>query len=232
MRANEMIQHTLLSRGLLIAICLTPSIASADDFAPPPWPRAHPHAVTAEWEFLVPPAADPAPPDGPLTNVSVKGSGTAPGGTTADIFGDSGWGGTSGGNWFFPPSTFPQGMRFRVDNVIDFEPVKHIRLQVTHTPGLGLFVDPLPGFNLAETGSTPGPVTGPVSFSSGGLVFSLFTWDMFPNPPWEDFILGVTGGGEIRQVVVDTISIPEPSAFVLCAIALSTLGMAFRRRLQ
>lgn len=35
---------------------------------------------------------------------------------------------------------------------------------------------------------------------------------MAPNPPWEDFVLHVTNPGEIRQVVVDTIStgVPEP----------------------
>jgi hypothetical protein len=53
---------------------------------------------------------------------------------------------------------------------------------------------------------------------------------MFPNPPWEDFRLLVFGGGEIDQIVVDTISIPEPSSVVLCGIGLLSVAMIARRR--
>ena len=219
-----MIRLKLLSLASLICVVLAPAVASADDFAPPPWSRLHPGAVTAEWEFLTP--ANPAPPDGPLTDLS-RGGGTVPGGTHVDIFGPSGWGGTSGGNWFFPPTTEPQGMRFWIDNVIDFEPDKHIRLQVTHTPGLGLFVDPLVDFNVAATGSTP---TLPLIITGTDPLHTLFVWDMHPNPPWESFVLHVTSPGEIRQIVVDTIStgIPEPSTFIVYGAVALCLGLVVR----
>jgi hypothetical protein len=208
---------------VLCAFCLTfvPVVGSADDFAPPPWDRSSPFAVTAEWEFFTP--ADPVTPDGPLTNVGTKGSGSVV--TSADIFGPSGWGGTSGGNWFFPPSTEPQGMHFRVDNVIDFMPVKHLRLQVTHTPGLGLLLDPLAAFNFTATGST---TSLPLIISGSDPIHTLFVWEMYPNPPWEDFRLHVTSPGEIRQIVMDTIStVPEPST-ACCALAFLTMSIAFR----
>lgn len=221
-----MLRRTALWFLLLIAFSwtLAPAISRADDFAPPPWLRAHPHAITAEWEFLTP--ANPLAPDGPgpLTNVFTKGSGSVP--TTATIAGAAGlgWGiGDGDGGWFFPDGG---DILFDVDNVIDHEPVKHLWLQVTHTPGLGLAVDPMAAFNLGATGALPGPPTmiphGPTS--------TIFFWDMFPNPPWERFRLLVFGTGEIDQVVIDTISIPEPSTFVLCGLGLACVAIAACRR--
>ena len=49
-----MIRRLLLALVLLVAVSATLASALADDFAPPPWLRAHPNAVTAEWEFLTP----------------------------------------------------------------------------------------------------------------------------------------------------------------------------------
>lgn len=204
------------------SLTLAPSIAAADDFAPPPWFRGLPSAITAEWEFDAP--ANPALPGGPLTNVFVKGTGGSP--TDAVLTGAAGlgWGpGDGDGGWFFPDGG---DILFTVDNVVDIEPVKHIWLQVTHTPGLGLGLDPLFGINVGATGSTPSAI----SMTPVDAIHTIFTWDMFPNPPWETFRLLVFGGGEIDQVVVDTISIPEPSTFVLCGIGIVAVGLVARRR--
>ena len=210
---------------LSFVLLLVPTVASADDFSPPAWPRSDPFAVTAEWEFFTP--ANPATPDGPLTNVGTKGSGTAPGGTFVDIAG-GGWGGTSGGNWFFPG---PGEMHFRVDNVVDTRPIKFIQVQVTSTPGMALFLDPLAGFNFGATGTTYGPVSAttiPGTSSFGPVDYTVFTWNMYPNPPWEDFVLRIGGPGEIRQVVVDTLSaVPEASTIASFALVVLTMGMVF-----
>jgi hypothetical protein len=223
-----MFRRTSLVLLSALFVALSPVATLADDFAPPPWDRSSPFAITAEWEFLTP--ANPAAPDGPLTNVGAKGSGSVL--TSVDIFGPSGWGLSSpdfddDGGWFFPPVTDPRGMRFRVDNVIDHEPIKHLWVQVTHSPGLTMFIDPMASFNLPATGSTPGPVL----ISVLSPINTLFQWDMFPNPPWEDFTLHVTGTGEIDQVVVDTIStgIPEPTTFVVYGLVLMAVGIAWRR---
>lgn len=206
-----------------LTLALGPTIVSADDFSPPPWDRAHPRAITAEWEFATP--ANPAPPAGPLTNVGTKGSGSVV--TSALITGGPaglGWGiGDGDGGWFFPGGG---DILFTVDNVIDTEPVKHLKIQITHTPGLGLFLDPLGAANLGATGSIPGAVIE----LSEGVGHTSFVWNMFPNPPWEVFRLLVTGPGEIDQIVVDTISIPEPSSFVLGGIGLAIVGIAASKR--
>ena len=65
--------RTAFPRVLLIALGLSPALASADDFAPPPWSRSDPFALTAEWEFSTP--ANPTLADGGLTNVYTKGGG-------------------------------------------------------------------------------------------------------------------------------------------------------------
>jgi hypothetical protein len=179
--------------------------------------------VTAEWEFLTP--MNPLGPDGPLTNVGAQGSGSAPGGTLATISSPAGlgWGfGDGDGGWFFPDGG---AIHFRVDNIIDLRPIKRIRMQVTHTPLMGFGLDPLPAFNFGATGSVPGPVTG----TFPAPTHTLITWEMRPNPPWEDFRLLVFGTGEIDQVLIDTISIPEPMTIVLAGV-LASYGTFFLRR--
>jgi hypothetical protein len=54
---------------------------------------------------------------------------------------------------------------------------------------------------------------------------------MFPNPPWEDFTLRIGGPGEIRQVVVDTLSaVPEVSTIVSYALIFGMLGVIVWKR--
>ena len=116
-------------------------------------------------------------------------------------------------------------IRIHMDNVTDLRPVKHLWVQVTHTPMLAVGLDPLGPFNMGATSSTPGPVTT----ISHGPTSTIFHWDMFPNPPWEDFRIVVFNGGEIDQVVVDTFSVPEPCGIALGAFALFLLGTGSRR---
>lgn len=216
--------------ALLAAACLSVSASAclADDFAPPPWAppgTPNPHAITAEWEFFT--DTNPLAPDGALTDLTF-GSGLAPGGNYAFVDGPGGviWGpGDGDGEW-----TFPMGgtIHIELDNVLDLEPVKHIWLQVTHSTGASIGLDTLAGFNFAATGSSPdGPVVTPFD-----PTHTLITWNMFPNPPWEEFNLIVfEDGASIDEVVLDTISIPEPSTLALCAVSLSALAfVSFRRR--
>jgi hypothetical protein len=220
-----MVRHKASAFLLCATSCLLlfPASVLADDFAPPPWDRSHPRAITAEWEFLTP--DNPLGPDGPLTNVTTKGSGSVP--SLASIVGSpAGFGwvvGDGDGGWYF---TDGGSIHFTLDNILDHEPIKHIWLQVTHTPGLGLGLDPLAPINLGATGAFPGPV----SMLPHGPGSTIFYWDMFPNPPWEEFRLVAIGNGVIDQVLIDTISIPEPSSFVLCGIGLVSLALILRRR--
>jgi len=207
---------------------LAPAIVSADDFAPPPWDRPsapNPFAITAEWEFLS--SANPLAPDGPLTDLT-SGSGMVPGGiSTAFILGDGSefWSiGDGDGMWSFPTTST---IHFELDNVLDTEPIKNIRMQITHSPGALVLVDPLSSFNLAGNGSTAD--IPDVSFFDA--THTLITWNMFPNPPWEEFDLIIPPGTEIDQVLVDTVSVPEPTSLVLCSIGAMVIGAgAWQRR--
>jgi hypothetical protein len=202
-------------------VALTAPSIYADDFAPPPWPRAHPNAVTAEWEFFAP--VNPLGPDGGLTNVGVKGTGPALTSATVVGTGGLGWGAGDGdGAWFFPAGG---SIDITMNNVVDLEPFKYIRVQVTHTPGLPIAIDPMPAANFGATGSV---VVAPPVFVPVDPTHSLFIWDMSPNPPFEMFSVIVGGTGEVDQVVVDTISIPEPASISI--VAIGALALLRRRR--
>jgi len=220
------------TRSVLVALlffsslAIVADVASADDFAPPPWPRPgapNPQAMTFEWEFSTP--ANPSAPDGPLTDMTF-GSGMAPGGTFAFVGapGPIFWGAGDGDcEWIFAEGGF---IHFELDNILDTEPVKHIWLQVSHSFGAAVSVMTLADFNMAATGSTPDvPVVTPID-----PTHTLITWNMFPNPPWEEFDLVIpTAGASIDQVVIDTISIPEPSTLALAGVALSAVVLVARR---
>ncbi len=209
----------LLGVMCFVIVLSVAAVASADDFEPPPWDRTDPFALTAEWDFFT--DDNPIVPDGGLTNVFGKGSGSAPGGTFASILGpvppdDPFWGGNA---WSFPDGGV---IHIEMDNVIDLEPIKFLWLQVTHSPGTVLGLDPLPTFN---SGVPSVPVITPFDLSH-----TLITWDLIPNPDWEEFDLLVLTPGDIDQIVLDTISVPEPSTFVMCVVGLLSLGFVVWRR--
>jgi predicted transporter len=54
---------------------------------------------------------------------------------------------------------------------------------------------------------------------------------MYPNPYFEIFDLEIPANSSVDQVVVDTISIPEPSTLMLAALGLLNL-LGFHRRRQ
>ncbi len=216
--------------GLLLAATsatlLVPP-ATADDFMPPSWNRADPFAVTAEWEFFT--SANPLAPDGPLTNVGVKGSGTAPSGSFAHLTGPIGHIPHDGdGAWVSSLPSFD--VHIELDNIVDTEPVKHLWLQLTHNPGNIISIDTLGTANALATGAVPDfPVITPIDSTH-----TLVTWNLFPNPPWEQFNFTVTQGGLdlplLDQIVLDTISVPEPSSIVLAVIGLAIVSLCVRRR--
>ena len=176
-------------------------------------------------------------PDGPLTNVGLKGSGTIPGGTSfASVTADGIWGAGDGdGKWDFPTGGV---IHFEIDNIVDFYPVKHMWVQVTHDPLpplSALSVVPLFAFdNVVGFGTVQTPVT----ISSLDASHTLFYWDIFPNPDWEEFDLiipGTSTGGSgpgigIDQVVVDTISVPVPAALPAGLALLGGIFVLHRRR--
>ena len=138
----------------------------------------------------------------------------------------------------FPPSMRAEpgsaGNRYIIEqpNVIDELPIKFLRVQVT-------WVSPTPSTptdkpTVSVQGSDP---SGGVSVSPNGMfnaaIFSGGTWggiDVYdfilrPNPDWE--LITINTGREdiyIDQVVVDSISIPEPAGVTLFALAAAGVG--------
>ncbi len=216
----------------------------ADDLSPPGWTRSVPQTTVQEWEFLVnsPPGVG-YPPDGTTPSLNPFYNG---GGMPLAFVGP-------GLTW--QPSyavNFPSGpvvmqgvyvgdgstgsyIDFEIPNWVDFEPVKHFRLQVA-----GLWTPaPLPSTSfMSATDNLPGNVTAQfVGDGVSPLAVSLefhryFDWDLFPNPDSEIFRLIVPSGAIINQVVIDTIStaIPEPATAALSVAACAMLLAGRRRR--
>jgi len=192
----------------MACMALTVGSAVANDIYPPPWTRGGPGTATAEWEFNT--GANPAQPDGPLTDLTRCGNSTL---TQIGIVG-------SGVNWSTGQWSFPNGgeLQITMDNVIDTEPQKDVWLQVTYT-------GPTPPHLAAIT---PYPGGSAVGISDGGTPGQYLThWQIQPNPAWEQLFVIVQPGTTINEVVLDTISAPEPATLSLFALA--GVGLVARR---
>lgn len=240
-RAAATRSRTLRLIGMLTMLFAATCDAQADDLSPPSWTRRTPLTTVQEWEFLQPvPPTTPLPPDGTTPGISPFYNG---GGVPLAFVG-------SGVTWQ-PQYTvnFPSGpvvmqgvyigdgsansyIDFVLPNWVDFEPVKHFRLQVA-----GLWSPaPLPSTTfLSAIDNQPGNVTAQfVGDGVSPLAVSFefhryFDWDLFPNPDSEEFRLIVPPNAVINQVVIDTISIPEPTGLVMIVLGCCT-AIAFRNR--
>ena len=210
----------------IVACMLITSIttsAVADDLTPPPWRDfAHPYYTLSAWDFVTP--ANPTPPDGhgpPLP--PIVGDGGPPpvvpsatmGATMAYDAGIGGW---------FPIGTAGGDIHLYIPNWIDFEPLKLIRVQMTY------FGDPgaSPDIVLVSGGdNVVGPVVGAPLGPPSILVLDPFDthfhwfqdWAITPNPDWEFIDIFVPRDTVIDQIVVDTISLPEPTTLGLLGLA-------------
>jgi len=209
---------------LICIIVLLTGIARADDFAPPPWVRGVPLSTAMEWEFLTD-ANGHTGPDG-NTVATVPGS---LGSGTVSIYGNSPgvtpiWSiGDGDGQWSAPIND-PIAMEFQIENWIDNEPVKYLRIQVTYG-GTPPSVTGLWAHHASENPVLIVP-TGTTAFSTTHL---LFEYELYPNPDFELFHLDIPPGASIDQVVVDTISIPEPATLGVLAVG-GLIALRRRRR--
>jgi hypothetical protein len=210
---------------LISVTALLAGEARADDFAPPTeWSRGDPLSTATEWEFLTD-ANSHTIADG-NTVATVEGEF---GPATVSIYGSPGnepvWSiGDGDGKWTASINA-PMGMNFEIGNWEDLEPVKYLRIQVTYggsPPSIS---------SISALHQTGAPVvitpTGTTSFSTTHI---LFEYEMNPNPFFEVFTLQTPAGSSIDQVVVDTISTPEPAT--LTVLGLGALAVLKRRRRQ
>ncbi len=206
---------TILKTGITVLLglfCLT--LAQADDQFPAPY-RGAADTVEAHWTTI--------------TNQFFPGVPQPP-----DTFNYIGPDPLYAG----PPfNQFPQGfivfpdpgtMEIYLPNVIDDLPLKEMRVQIYYDPQ----TPPPPPLFLggsAEEGGAPipGPTTAFESIAGPGFSVWDFTWE--PNPDWETVVFDVNGL-DIRQVDIDTVSVPEPSTLALLAGAASLLLVMIHRR--
>lgn len=193
---------TMLS---VVALSWTP--ARGDDLNPPPY-RGQPLSVHAHWlsdpssgalalnQFSWVDDSDPSTYLHPLI------PGVAPG--------------------------FNNDYRFELPNFVDELPLKLLRLQLTWTgttqPPLSLFSH---GLDIGQV------IPGVITYSSNPLVFTqpdggyqYFDIEFRPNPDLEYVFVTVPADAVLSQVVIDTISVPEPATLALLAAG----GLVLRRR--
>ena len=145
-----------------------------------------------------------------------------------------GWAMAPGGGGFwnhFDEATFVAN----VVNWIDAEPHKFLRIQVTYLDTLSngppIITDAI-GYYVPDGG----PYVGGLFEEFGPIVLDLVPlreyyyedWIIEPNPDWEQIHFILPRGTIVEQIVIDTISIPEPATMSL--LALGGLAVLRRRR--
>lgn len=130
--------------------------------------------------------------------------------------------------WFPRPET--GSYLFEVPNFVDEMPIKYLRLQLTWTGTT------LPPLDVHSAGMESGDlVPGIITYVSEPLVFTqpdggyqYFDIEYRPNPDFEWIHIQLHPDAHLTQVVVDSISIPEPATLGL--LVLGGLVMSRRRR--
>lgn len=232
----------------LVVVCMAVTLltltlpAVADNFAPPDY-VGDPLSYHAEWEFTNGPIP-PAPPalfipdggesnGGPLTNEFLYDQ---LGGTHIDL---------DGPGWIWDPADGDGGMvnpdrpgQFVINTInwVDEMPEKFIRVQITYIGqaptvlgaygfSYNLYHPTYPGEPLDTTEHGFFPAAPPVIVDPAHLYQDIW---MEPNPDWEQIVVDVPLGTIIDEIVVDSISIPEPTTMSL--LALGGLALLRKRR--
>lgn len=193
-------------------LLLSPAV-HADDLAPPPY-RGEPHSVLAKFDLFG--GTQPGPPD----QFNAVGGIYPLDPLTPGI-----------GAGMFDPTRNAITYPVFLPNFIDPLPLKRIRVQYSWfgnpTGPIGdAMTDailPSPGGAVQLVGGTP-PVLVP---GSGNVFHRWDDYEIIPNPDSERFEISFINA-DPRWIVIDTISIPEPSAVVLGGLV-AMLAVAQRR---
>ena len=215
----------------LLAVLMFVSPALADDFAPPAF-RGDPLSYQAEWDLFTngtfatgiytdfENSVDDSDPATYLHNAFF---------THLDFDPTPGWAlvPVQGGGFHNP--TAPATFVANVVNWVDLLPEKFLRIQITYTDALANGAPVITGIDGA------GPVSGGDPHVSG-LLNSVPVdanhfyedWYITPNPDWEQIQFDLPMGTVVEQIVIDTVSVPEPVTMAL--LGLGGLVLLKRRR--
>jgi len=219
---------------------LLAGVAGADDFLGPsgvPF-RGTPLSVFAEWEFLSTYAGSTSIPPVSFNSIGGGGSETLYAGfvSDADISGES-WAWDLDGLGLISTGLNGANITFNVQNWVDNEPFKALVVQITYFDPSG--AAPLPGFPAPHVVSVEGmegqnPVTGfPFSLippDHRGGIHVAEHWSMEPNPDFENIVVFVPNGIHLNEVVIDTVSTPEPATLSLLIVGAAVMFRYRRRR--
>jgi len=222
-----------------------PVVLGPSTIRPQTWDRGDPGTTSAEWIFATAPdPTTPLAPDGidvPLnpgdyngTDVTTGNPITGPVATPSEGLGIG-----AGGSGWLNTSDSDATITFTIPDWVDDNPIKYLQVQTLFTEPPGSTRNP----DLSVTGykdnspidaNDDGLLTLGHLYSSSipaGSLFTLSYYDLTPNPDYEDIVMTVPSGYTISEVVIDTISCPEPSSFALAGIGvIGLLGYVARRR--
>lgn len=134
-------------------------------------------------------------------------------------------------------NVFPDrdNLTFYVPNFVDPLPLKLLRVQFKFVDRDFIFdpvVTDVNGFD--PTGFIAGQFqmatkeTDTVMTDGVFYTYKLFDFTISPNPDYERFTISGVSGAELKEVRIDTISIPEPATLLLVSVGI--MGMVFSRR--
>ena len=219
-----------MKKALTISLVLLfgGGVAMADDFDPPNF-RGYPLSYMAQWDMFT--AGDFSAGIVPDLESSVDDADPATylyDGiyTHLDFDSEDGWALTVGGGGGIYNPQRDATFAANVINWVDWLPEKDLRVQMTYTDdGNG------PPSITGVTGH--GPVSGGEPHTSESLASSGYggtqrSWiySIYPNPDWEQIEFFLPQGTIVEQIVIDSISMPEPATLALLLLG----GLALLRR--
>jgi len=232
-----MMMRFMLATALVVMFAAQ---AAADIFAPPPYVGL-PLSYHAEWEF----ATGPLPDGGiPADSESDGGAKTTEflydklGGTHIDVDGDGWvWDQADGDGGMTNPDR-PASFAIQTINWVDAESFKFVRVQLTYSGAAPTITGAHGYWYNAYHGLTPPTETTDLGFDVAGAPVNVDGNHLYadiymePNPDWEQIVVDVPQGTVIDEVVVDSISAPEPATVALALVAggLFVTAMPRRRR--